>query len=291
MLERLHERGFTDTPTQPISTSFSTPTQGARPRAGHPAADQQASPQLPARRARAPRLPRTPPDPRRPALKRVALTRRGTSAVRVIREAVGEVETAWEQQLGPSASPATRPPGRARPVGLVALLSATPRDLGSAHGGRRSRGGDTPPRRGASSRRGGRSCRRGLGDVQTRTDGAGQGRRQAPRHRRGEPGAHRVGLPHGNVRLRPRARPRRGRQHLGRALGRTADARTARARRRLPDGVRLPCPGPVVVDPRSPLEEPSEAQADGKPTRTSRPTPLSRRPSGGSSSSAPVSRA
>ena len=33
--------------------------------------------------------------------KRVALTPRGTSAIGVIREAVGEVETAWAQQLGP----------------------------------------------------------------------------------------------------------------------------------------------------------------------------------------------
>ena len=33
--------------------------------------------------------------------KRVALTPRGTSAISVIREAVGELETAWAQQLGP----------------------------------------------------------------------------------------------------------------------------------------------------------------------------------------------
>jgi DNA-binding MarR family transcriptional regulator len=41
------------------------------------------------------------PDPDDLRSKRVALTRRGTAAVRVIREAVGEVETAWAQQLGP----------------------------------------------------------------------------------------------------------------------------------------------------------------------------------------------
>ncbi len=33
--------------------------------------------------------------------KRIALTARGTSAIRVIREAVGEMEASWAQQLGP----------------------------------------------------------------------------------------------------------------------------------------------------------------------------------------------
>ena len=33
--------------------------------------------------------------------KRVALTPRGASAIRVIRDAVAEIETAWAQQLGP----------------------------------------------------------------------------------------------------------------------------------------------------------------------------------------------
>jgi DNA-binding MarR family transcriptional regulator len=41
------------------------------------------------------------PDPADRRSKRVALTRRGTSAVGVIREAVHEVETTWAQQLGP----------------------------------------------------------------------------------------------------------------------------------------------------------------------------------------------
>src|SRR4029450_11901671 len=40
------------------------------------------------------------PDPDDLRSKRVALTRRGESAIRVIREAVGEVETTWAQQLG-----------------------------------------------------------------------------------------------------------------------------------------------------------------------------------------------
>ena len=41
------------------------------------------------------------PDPDDLRSKRVALTRRGTSAVHVIREAVGEIETTWAAQLGP----------------------------------------------------------------------------------------------------------------------------------------------------------------------------------------------
>src|SRR5215211_8156099 len=41
------------------------------------------------------------PDPDDLRSKRVALTRRGTSAIGVIRDAVGEVESAWAQQFGP----------------------------------------------------------------------------------------------------------------------------------------------------------------------------------------------
>jgi len=41
------------------------------------------------------------PDPDDLRSKRVALTPRGTSAIGVIRDAVGEMETAWAQQLGP----------------------------------------------------------------------------------------------------------------------------------------------------------------------------------------------
>jgi nitrite reductase (NADH) large subunit len=52
---------------------------------------------------------------------------------------------------------------------------------------------------------------------------------------------------------------------------RSAERRTLE-RLGLADGCRMACvsrvQGPVVVDPRSPLEEPSEAQADGKPTIT-----------------------
>jgi DNA-binding MarR family transcriptional regulator len=40
------------------------------------------------------------PDPDDLRSKRVARTERGTSAVGVIREVVGEVESAWAQQLG-----------------------------------------------------------------------------------------------------------------------------------------------------------------------------------------------
>ena len=41
------------------------------------------------------------PDPDDLRSKRVALTSRGTSAVRVIRQAVAELETTWAQHLGP----------------------------------------------------------------------------------------------------------------------------------------------------------------------------------------------
>ena len=41
------------------------------------------------------------PDPDDLRSKRVAITPRGVSAIGVIREAVGEVETSWAQQLGP----------------------------------------------------------------------------------------------------------------------------------------------------------------------------------------------
>ena len=40
------------------------------------------------------------PDPDDLRSKRVALTPRGASAIRVIREAVAELETAWAEQLG-----------------------------------------------------------------------------------------------------------------------------------------------------------------------------------------------
>ena len=41
------------------------------------------------------------PDPDDLRLKRVALTRRGASVIKVIREAVAELETEWSAQLGP----------------------------------------------------------------------------------------------------------------------------------------------------------------------------------------------
>jgi DNA-binding MarR family transcriptional regulator len=40
------------------------------------------------------------PDPDDLRSKRVVLTRRGISAISVIRDAVGEIETVWAQQLG-----------------------------------------------------------------------------------------------------------------------------------------------------------------------------------------------
>jgi len=40
------------------------------------------------------------PDPHDQRGKRIVVTRRGTRAIRVIRDAVSEIETTWTQQLG-----------------------------------------------------------------------------------------------------------------------------------------------------------------------------------------------
>ena len=99
MLERLHERGFTDLDAAHLNV-FRPGPQGARLRAGHRLRiSKQALNYLLGELERLGYLERR-PDPDDLRSKRVALTRRGTSAVGVIREAVGEVETAWEQQLG-----------------------------------------------------------------------------------------------------------------------------------------------------------------------------------------------
>ena len=101
-LERLHERGFDDLDA-PHLTVFQYPgPQGARPSelAAQLGMGKQALNYLLGELERLDYLERR-PDPDDLRSKRVALTRRGTSAIRVIREAVGEVETAWARQLGP----------------------------------------------------------------------------------------------------------------------------------------------------------------------------------------------
>ena len=102
MLERLHERGFSDFDAAYLNVFLYPGPQGARPSelAARLRISKQALNYLLGELERLDYLERR-PDPDDLRSKRVALTRRGTSAIGVIREAVGEVETAWAQQLGP----------------------------------------------------------------------------------------------------------------------------------------------------------------------------------------------
>jgi len=102
MLERLHERGFDDLDAAHLNVFQYPGPQGARPTelATRLRISKQALNYLLGELERLGYLERR-PDPDDLRSKRVALTRRGTAAVRVIRQAVGEVETAWAQQLGP----------------------------------------------------------------------------------------------------------------------------------------------------------------------------------------------
>src|SRR5436309_629594 len=102
MLERLHERGFDDLDAAHLNVFQYPGPQGARPSelAARLRISKQALNYLLGELERLDYLERR-PDPHDLRSKRVALTRRGTSAIRVIREAVGEVENAWAQQLGP----------------------------------------------------------------------------------------------------------------------------------------------------------------------------------------------
>jgi DNA-binding MarR family transcriptional regulator len=102
MLERLHERGFADLDAAHLNVFQYPGPQGARPSelATRLGVSKQALNYLLGELERLDYLERR-PDPDDLRSKRVALTRRGTSAVRVIRDAVGEVEAAWAQQLGP----------------------------------------------------------------------------------------------------------------------------------------------------------------------------------------------
>jgi DNA-binding MarR family transcriptional regulator len=102
MLERLHERGFDDLDAAHLNVFQYPGPEGARP--SELAARLRISKQaLNYQLGELERLGyfkrRADPDDLRS--KRVVLTRRGTSAVRVIREAVGDVEADWAKQLGP----------------------------------------------------------------------------------------------------------------------------------------------------------------------------------------------
>jgi DNA-binding MarR family transcriptional regulator len=103
MLERLHERGFDDLDAAHLTVFQYPGPQGARPTelAARLGISKQALNYLLGELERLDYLERR-PDPDDLRSKRVALTRRGTAAVHVIREAVGEVEAAWAEQLGPT---------------------------------------------------------------------------------------------------------------------------------------------------------------------------------------------
>jgi DNA-binding MarR family transcriptional regulator len=103
MLERLHERGFTDLDAAHLNVFQYPGPQGARPSelATRLRISKQALNYLLGELERLGYLERR-PDPDDLRSKRVALTARGSSAVGVIREAVGELEAEWAQQLGES---------------------------------------------------------------------------------------------------------------------------------------------------------------------------------------------
>ena len=102
MLERLHESGFADFDAAYLNVFQYPGPQGARPSelAARLRMSKQALNYLLGELERLDYLERR-PDPDDLRSKRVTLTRRGTAAIGVIREAVGEVERAWAQQLGP----------------------------------------------------------------------------------------------------------------------------------------------------------------------------------------------
>ena len=102
MLERLHDRGFDDLDAAHLNVFQYPGPQGARPTelASRLRTSKQALNYLLGELERLGYLERR-PDPDDLRSKRVALTTRGASAIEVIREAVGEVETAWAEQLGP----------------------------------------------------------------------------------------------------------------------------------------------------------------------------------------------
>ncbi len=102
MLERLHERGFDDLDAAHLNVFQYPGPQGARPSelAARLRISKQALNYLLGELERLDYLERR-PDPDDLRSKRVALTPRGTAAIGVIRDAVGEIETTWEQQLSP----------------------------------------------------------------------------------------------------------------------------------------------------------------------------------------------
>lgn len=101
MLARLHERGFADFDAAYLNVFQYPGPQGARPSdlAARLQVTKQALNHLLSQLEKLGYLERREdPDDRRS--KRVVLTRRGSSAIAVIREAVAEIEAAWAQELG-----------------------------------------------------------------------------------------------------------------------------------------------------------------------------------------------
>lgn len=102
MLDRLHQRGFNDLDAAHLNVFQYPGPQGAKPSelAARLRISKQALNYLLGELERLDYLERR-PDPDDLRSKRIALTRRGTAAIKVIRQAVGEMETTWAQQLGP----------------------------------------------------------------------------------------------------------------------------------------------------------------------------------------------
>src|SRR3954468_8370792 len=102
MLERLPDHGFADLDFAHLTVFQYPGPPGARPSelAARLGMTKQALNYLLGELERLDYLKRQ-PDPDDLRSKRVALTPRGASAIRVIREAVAEIETTWAQQLGP----------------------------------------------------------------------------------------------------------------------------------------------------------------------------------------------
>ena len=102
MFERLHERGFTDFDPAHLIV-FQWPGPGdTRPSelAARLQISKQALNYLLGQLEQLGYLERR-PDPHDQRGKRITITKRGRAAIRVIRAAVDEIETAWAEQLGP----------------------------------------------------------------------------------------------------------------------------------------------------------------------------------------------
>jgi DNA-binding MarR family transcriptional regulator len=102
MLDRLHERGFDDLDPAHLHVFQYPGPQGTRPSelAARLRMSKQALNYLLGELERLGYLERR-ADPDDGRSKRIALTTRGVAAIRVIREAVTEMETVWKERLGP----------------------------------------------------------------------------------------------------------------------------------------------------------------------------------------------